>query len=173
MARVHHVKKARKANKAHGIKKGQEYWWVQPNRWSGKRIFTRPPRPSETTGSEYYGTLWEIQERMADAMKGPPLAQRGEVQQPDKRPKTFEELRTMVEEWVGDLEQLKDDTQDKFDNMPEGLQSGDTGQTLEQRVSDLEEYIGELQGIEVGPVPVSDQVQILLEEITDVTCNDS
>lgn len=167
MARVHHVKKARKAHKNAGIKKGQEYWWIQfrIGRGSIKRYFTKPPRPSQRTNSEYLSTLYGIQEAMEDA-----------------KPQTLEDLKSDLESWIGDLESLRDETQDKFDNMPDGLQQGDTGQLLEQRVSNLEDYISELQNIDIpddiDDIPgatdeeaLSDTIQRILDEIRNISCD--
>lgn len=50
---------------------------------------------------------------------------------------------------VSEVESLKDETQGNFDNMPEGLQQGDSGQLLEQRVSTLEEFQSELEGLDI------------------------
>lgn len=71
------------------------------------------------------------------------------------------EDRKAVERIVGELNSLKDEIeelrsqeQDKFDNMSEGLQAGDTGQAIEAAATALEnahsaidEAVGELEGI--------------------------
>jgi len=44
---------------------------------------------------------------------------------------------------VGDLEYLKDELQEWFDNLPENFQQGDKGSQLEEAISNLE-YISEL-----------------------------
>lgn len=44
---------------------------------------------------------------------------------------TFADIATAIEE-------LKDEEQEKFDNMPEGLQNGERGQAIEATVSQLE-----------------------------------
>jgi len=43
---------------------------------------------------------------------------------------------------------IRDDTQGKYDNMPEPLQQGDTGQLLKNRVSEIEQMISDLEGID-------------------------
>lgn len=49
---------------------------------------------------------------------------------------------------VSDLESLRDDLQDRLDNMPEGLQQGDTGQLLQERIDCLDSAISELEDID-------------------------
>jgi predicted nucleic acid-binding Zn-ribbon protein len=55
------------------------------------------------------------------------------------------EFRSKFDDLAGDLEIIateieseRDDEQDKFDNMPEGLQAGERGQAIEQAISTLE-----------------------------------
>jgi hypothetical protein len=43
------------------------------------------------------------------------------------------------------LESLKDEEQDYYDNMPEGLQNGDKGAAAQQAVSDMENAISALE----------------------------
>jgi hypothetical protein len=50
-----------------------------------------------------------------------------------------------IEQLKSDLEELKDETQGSFDNMPEGLQQGDTGQLLEERVQNMEQWISDIE----------------------------
>lgn len=40
-----------------------------------------------------------------------------------------------------DIEQLKDEEQEYFDNMPESLQGGDKGQAAETAISNMEEAV--------------------------------
>lgn len=47
-----------------------------------------------------------------------------------------------------ELSNILDDTQDSLDNMPEGLQEGDTGQLLQERIDNLDEAISELESID-------------------------
>jgi hypothetical protein len=43
------------------------------------------------------------------------------------------------------LEDIKNENQDSFDNLSEGLQQTDKGQEMEQAISDLDEAISALQ----------------------------
>ena len=49
---------------------------------------------------------------------------------------------------VCDLESIRDDLQDRLDNMPEGLQQGDTGQLLQDRIDQLDAAISDLENID-------------------------
>ena len=130
MAQVHFVKAAAKDNPKAGIKKGESYYWWQlykrPKQYSKTR-----PRPSQLTGSAY-------RQQVLAAIEG------------------LEEVAALGDPWtesdrddlVSELENLRDEQQDNYDNMPEGLQQGDTGMLLEERVSALDEWISELQGLE-------------------------
>lgn len=85
------------------------------------RCIEHYPKAKELTGSYYLQTVygWE-----------------------DGSYESKEDLESLMTE----VESLKEETEGSFDNMPEGLQQGDTGQQLESRVEmlgDLEERLEE------------------------------
>lgn len=45
----------------------------------------------------------------------------------------------------GALETLRDEEQESFDNMPEGLQQGDKGQAMEEAINALDDAISSLE----------------------------
>lgn len=57
------------------------------------------------------------------------------------------DLESHRDDLISQLEGLRDETQGSLDNMPEGLQQGDTGQLLQQRIENLEQGIDSLQNI--------------------------
>lgn len=57
-----------------------------------------------------------------------------------------------VQSIVSDLESIRDELQDKLDNMPEQLQDSDTGMTLQDRIESLESAIDDLEGIDEDDV---------------------
>jgi hypothetical protein len=63
----------------------------------------------------------------------------------------FDDLASRRDDIVSDLESVKDETDEKFNNMPDGLQQGDTGQLLEERVNALDEVISTLQDVDCEP----------------------
>lgn len=44
-----------------------------------------------------------------------------------------------------DVENVKDEEQEAFDNLPESLQQGDRGQAMEQAIGTLEDALSELE----------------------------
>jgi vacuolar-type H+-ATPase subunit I/STV1 len=53
------------------------------------------------------------------------------------RRKQINELIDRIDELQSQLESVRDEEQEYFDNMPENLQQGDKGQSAEQAASDL------------------------------------
>jgi hypothetical protein len=76
------------------------------------------PEPSELTRSDFKGRIADLQ---ADGFVGT----------------SFEELRNSAEEVTSALNTLADECEEKFNNMPESLQGGDTGQLLSERCQTL------------------------------------
>lgn len=50
------------------------------------------------------------------------------------------------------LQEIEDDLQERLDNMPEGLQEGDAGQLLQERIDALEDAISELDCIDIDDI---------------------
>lgn len=129
MARVHH----RRANKDHpdaGILKGDMYYTarIKTGPRSSLTIKQKTPiKPSQLTSSEYLSTLYGLQEQMSD------LADPGDAG-----------------EIIDALRELGQEQRDKFDNMPEGLQQGDTGQLLEERADACESAADEIETLADG-----------------------
>lgn len=117
MAKVHFVKSARKDNPV--AKKGESYFWWKPmigGRGGAKRYSKERPKPSQLTTSEFLSRFYDIEEQIAEA----------------KDPDTLEQI-------AQDLSELGDETREKYDNMPEGLQQGDTGTMLDERATGCDE----------------------------------
>lgn len=111
----------------HGIKKGElhHYW----KRKTGPRSSVTyrqiaPPRIEQMTGSAYKIAMHYIEEA------------RNAVIDPDG-----------MDDLISSIEELAAEQREKFDNMPEGLQQGDTGQTLEQQADTLDAAVEELNTI--------------------------
>ena len=132
MARVHHVKKAQKDNPA--VKKGEEYWWVQLKTGpttSVKRYFSRPPKPSQTTTSEYYSQCYEIQEE-AEAIC---ITDESDA---EDAVSTMNELSERLQEILSELEEKIGSMEDAF---PGGCP---TLELLQERQSAVESLIDEV-----------------------------
>lgn len=117
---------ARKDYPAYGISKGDTYYYyytkIRQQRGGIVKRSLTPFKPSDLTTSEYLGTLFSIREAWEESDQG------------------IDDIEAAKTE----LETLQEETSDKFENMPEGLQMGDTGQLLEARRDSLEEAINEL-----------------------------
>lgn len=136
MTKLNHVQKAAKDYPQAGIKKGDSYYWWQGYR-QHKQMSKERPMPSQYASSDYARSVLTLVEGLEAWGEDP----------------WTEDDRDAL---VSDLETIRDEEQDKFDNMPEGLQQGDIGQLLEQRVSDLDEWINELESIDF---PEEDEVE--------------
>ena len=51
----------------------------------------------------------------------------------------IEKIRDKLMDLLEEIEQVKDQEQEAFDNMPEGLQSSERGEAMESAISSLEE----------------------------------
>lgn len=127
MTKLNFVKSAAKDYPQAGIAKGESYYWWQHYRMPRRMSKTRP-KPSQIASSEYERELLGIVEELEGWEGGWYEGDRDEL--------------------VSQLEQLRDYEQEKFDNMPEGFQQGDTGVMLEERVSNLDQWIDELNSID-------------------------
>lgn len=120
MARLHH-RKARKDYPAQGIAKGDMYYFAQiktgPRSSRIIRSLTKP-RPSQLTVSEFNGWLGDLQEIEFPAIN------------------SIEGLSETAE----NIREFGQEQRDKFDNMPEGLQQGSTGELLEERAGGCDEW---------------------------------
>lgn len=128
MARVKY-QKAAKDYPASGIKKGDMYYYVRiktgPRSSRQMRQLT-PFKPSQLTTSDYLSQAYALQERFND----------------------LTDLTTLEEDLNGLAEEARDlgqEQQDKYDNMPEGLQQGGTGELLEQRAQAMESWADSLE----------------------------
>jgi len=141
MAKVHEVKHARKAIPSAGIKVGDPYFWwkfMVGGRGGAKRVSKTYPRRSQTTQSEFYAAVYDLEDRLAD-MKA-------------ENYETTDDLKSDLEDIASEARALGEEQGEKFDNMPEGLRQGDTGQLLEERRDACEAWADELDAIEVEEV---------------------
>ena len=139
------------------IKKGDGYkWWKF--RYGGRRVrCLKPecaPKPSDLTQSEFYGTLYGIQEPVEEALES--FRNGGELG----------DLASALNDAAGELRELGEECQGKLDNMPEGLQQGDTGQLLENRAQECESKADELESAanEIESVELYDDLEKYLAD---------
>lgn len=132
MPKVHYVK-ARKDYPQSGVQKGDMcYVWELKTGPTTSRAYRQktPPKRSQLTTSEYLGTLYDIEDRIA-ALTSP----------------VDESERDDIVQALRDLAQEQDD---KYENMPDGLKEGSTGQLLEERRDACNTAADELESIDMS-----------------------
>lgn len=132
MPRLHFVKKALKDNPV--AKKGESYYWFKPmvgGRGGMKRYFKERPSRSQMTQSEYFGTAYDLADSHWPGVND----------------------QSSLDEFKSAVEELRDNEQEKYDNMPEGLQQGSSGETIQERIDECETLISELDSVEFPDEP--------------------
>lgn len=112
------------------INVGESYWtWCF---YGGQPIYSKTkPRQSQLTNNSFKQELYSIQESVEDFS----------TEDPD-------EVGEFVEELISNLEELRDTCQESFDNIPEQLQEGNSGQILQERIENLDDVISNLENID-------------------------
>lgn len=109
---------------------GESYWTLCF--YGGQPIYSKTkPRQSQLTNNSFKQELYSIQESVEDFS-----------------PEDPDEVGEFVEELISDLEELRDTCQESFDNIPEQLQEGDSGQILQERIENLDDVISNLENID-------------------------
>lgn len=113
-------------------------------RYGGKRVRCSSrdcyPRPSELVSSPFISGVMRAEEMVADAIVA--FEAGGSV----------EDLQGDIEGAASEIRGLGDEARDSFENMPEGLQQGDTGLLLERRAESCEEIADALEGLDLSEV---------------------
>ena len=125
MARVQ-LRKAAKAYPQQGIEKGDSYYFAQIKTGprSSRIIRSRNPIPrSQLTTSNFLSQLYDIEDTRFEGIE------------------SADDLREVAEA----VRELGQEAQDSFDNMPEGLQQGQTGELLEERASAMDDWASEIE----------------------------
>ena len=126
MARVHH-RKAAKDYPQFGIAKGDMHYYVKIKtgpRSSREMRSKTPFKRSQLTSSDYQSQLYDWEDSKA------------EISEMDS-----------AQQFADDIRALGEEQGEKFDNMPEGLQQGDSGQMLEARRDACEQAATEIEEI--------------------------
>lgn len=123
MPRVHFVKKARK--NYGDIKKGESYYWWK-FRYCAKSRSKTAPKPSQLTRSEFWGTIYDIQEELSGV-----------------------EDRDQLDEIVSRIRELADEQDEKKNNMPDSLQEGPIGELLTSREDSCNDWVDELDALDI------------------------
>lgn len=112
------------------INVGESYWtWCF---YGGQLIYSKTkPRQSQLTNNSFKQELYSIQESIEDFS-----------------PEDPDDVGVFVEELISNLEELRDTCQESFDNIPEQLQEGNSGQILQERIENLDDVISNLENID-------------------------
>jgi len=158
MAKVNFIKSARKDNPV--AKVGESYYWWQ-FRFGGKHYSKTPPKPSQLTQSEFLIFVYDMQDRI-ETLAGYENA---------------EDLKAEVDSIIDEIRGQSDELDEKFNNMPEGLQQGDTGVLLEERRDAMNQWADDLESIDIDFDPENDPELIfeewLSEKLNEIQCIDS
>jgi hypothetical protein len=137
MDKVHHVKSARKDHKDCGVKVGEPYYWweIKTGPASGiKKCSKEYPKQSQLTNSPFYQSSYSIIEDINSVSSV----------------ENSEELQSLVESWVADIQQIADECEESYNAMPENFQdNSNTGQMLVERQQNMELWIEELEGVDL------------------------
>ena len=137
MTKVHFVKKAAKDNSA--VKKGQPYYWwkfMVGGRGGPKHFSATRPRASQLTQSEFLGAVYGAQEDLEDACS--------ELKQGKITLATFVDRVSDVKSAV---EEAGEECENKLSNMPDSLQQGPSGETLQERIDACATLVQELEQV--------------------------
>lgn len=131
MARVTHVKKARKDNPV--VKKGESYFhWSF--RFGGKHYSKTYPKRSQLTQSGFLSQMYSIEDdSIADFCSTT----------------SVDALQEEVDNVAQQIRDLGEECEENRNNMPEGLQDGLTGELLQTRYDDCEAMADELEAIDL------------------------
>lgn len=136
MPKVIHVKKARKAIPDIGVEVGESYYhWSRMVGGRGVKFKSKTkPTRQQLTGSAFLSQLYDLEDQFDAILAAGYDDAKGYAED--------------VEVLVGEIRSLQDETQDSFDNMPQGLQDGDTGQLLDERVNALEAWAEQMESLD-------------------------
>lgn len=63
------------------------------------------------------------------------------------RRKRLDRIKEVIEQAKADLDEVRDEERDAFDNMPEGLQASDMGNSIEEAADALDEASDDLDSV--------------------------
>ena len=62
-----------------------------------------------------------------------------------QRRKQIDKILARLQDCIVELEQIRDDEQEAFDNLPEGLQYSERGEMMEEYISDIDDVLSNLE----------------------------
>lgn len=120
---------ARKDYPAQGIVKGDTYYKVslKTGPRSSKTLRSKTPfKRHQLTGSDYLQRVYLLADETIPAISSP----------------------DDVESIKNEVGEIRDEIEEKLENMPDGLREGTTGQLLQERLDELEDFLNSLESLE-------------------------
>lgn len=71
---------------------------------------------------------------------------------PESRADRFANAMSLVDDAKCEVEALRDELQEWYDNLPENFQQGDKGQQLEEAISNLDEVANNCDSVDTGNI---------------------
>lgn len=100
-------------------------------RYGGTHRSLVRPKPSQLTQSDFLQRVYTWDENPIDCEQN------------------WEDVQAAIQERIEEIQELRDETEEKLYNMPEQLQYAPTGEMLQSRMDSLEEMISEYENFEV------------------------
>lgn len=172
------VKKVTKAQKDQGncqvcgkaIKAGDPYKWAKGFRGPKyKRCDTCPTWKASELETGNMADAIAAQEAADDALSAldfDSYTEDGKL----KYESLVEDLKVILQDCANEAESSRDAYQESLDNMPEGLQQGDTGQMIQEKIDYLEDWFSTLE--DWSPDTTEPEGDDLTEEDFDVCFTD-
>ena len=138
--------KAQKDYPQFGVKRGQQHftWSVPMGGVFVKFRSMTQPKKSQLVAPGYQQDFAVLQET-AEAL--------GEIHDTSD-----------IDSLIDEITALKDETEEKYNNMPQQLQGGDTGVLMQERVTELETWIEELSNIMSDAEAITDDMEDCAEQ---------
>lgn len=72
-------------------------------------------------------------------------------------------IQDLIEELKGEIEQIQENEQNKFDNMPESLQNGEKGEAVQSAIDSLVDVINALEEASAGMSTAMDEINSIAD----------
>jgi hypothetical protein len=177
MARIKTVTKAQKDQGAceqcgKALPAGSGYKWTKANRYSPKRkrcldcpTWTQSELTTSKLATAYAGQEQAYQALDALSAADYMTAQDHEGTEIFDGAAFIASVESILDDCGTAAEECRDDVQEGFDNMPEGLQQGPTGELIQERVDLLESWQMELQGFSADDYDEDQDPEEYVEQI--------
>lgn len=118
------------------IESGEEYYtWKLRYGTKQIRCKSHPARPSEMTSGKLSGAYAAIEGAEEDCL----AIRQGKLE--------ITELPAALNGCADECESVKDEYQDSFDNIPQGLQEGDVAQGIQEKIDALDTFVDNLRSV--------------------------